>query len=72
MMVNVNAGGTVGPIKRKMNPFQGNFNPETKNGQKMFIECSKGCIEGKHFDLSKDHETDLHQFFTSKESELGG
>ncbi len=69
---NVNAGGAAALVEWKMNPFQGNFNPGTTNGQKRFIECSKGHAEGKCFDLSKDHATNLHQFFIPKESELGG
>ncbi len=60
-MANMNAGGAAAPIEWKMNPFQGNFNPGTTNGQKMFIEWSKGHAEDKHFDLLKDHVTDLYQ-----------
>ncbi len=72
-MAENNAGaGAAATIEWKLNPFQGNFNPGTTKGQKMSIEQSKGHAEGKQFDLLKEHATDLHQFFISKESAYGG
>mmetsp|Transcript_16553 Transcript_16553/g.33761 ORF Transcript_16553/g.33761 Transcript_16553/m.33761 type:complete len:231 (-) Transcript_16553:277-969(-) len=58
-------------IEWKTNPFHGNFNPGTTNGQKMFIERSKEHAEGKRFNLSIEFATDIHQFLISKEGELG-
>ncbi len=55
MALDLNAAGagtdaaTTTPIKWKTNPFHGNFNPGTTNGQKMFIKRSKGHAEGKQF-----------------------
>ncbi len=53
-----------------MNPFHGNFNPGTTNAQKMFIKRSKGHVERKWFDLSKEFSAKIHQF-VSKAREIG-
>ncbi len=70
---NMNAGGALAPaVEWKMNPFQGDFNPGTTNGQKMLLERLKGHLDGKQFDLSKENAAEIHQFFITKESALGG
>ncbi len=68
-----NAGGAAASeIEWKTNPFNGNFNPGTKTGQVIFIEKTKGHPDGKRFDLSKEHSSEIHQFFKTRSASLGG
>ncbi len=65
-------GGAAAPeIEWKTNPFNGNFNPGTKTGQVIFLKKTKGLPDGKRFKLSKEHSTEIHQFFKARAASLG-
>ncbi len=69
------AGTTVGAkapaIKWKTNPFNGDFNPAMKTRQVIFLEKTKGHPNGKQFDLSEEHSTQIHQFFKTRSALFG-
>ena len=47
----------------KTNPFHYNFNLATKTGQQIFLEKTKGLLDGKRFDFFLKNAAGLYQFF---------
>ena len=58
-------------IEWKTDPFQGKFNPGTKTGHQIFLEKTKGLAEKDKHELSKTNSAAIHQFFRSKEGQMG-
>ena len=58
-------------IEWKTDPFQGKFNPGTKNGHQIFLEKTKGLAEKDKLEFSKTNSASIHKFFRSKEGQMG-
>ncbi len=55
----------------KTNPFHGNFNPEMKTGQQIFLKKTKGNADRTRYSITKVNAANLHQFFKSRAATLG-
>ena len=55
----------------KTNSFNGDFNPGTESGRKIFIEKTRGLDESDRLDLTKASSTQIQLYFKAREEHLG-
>ena len=69
---NLTMAAVVPPVEVfKTNPFNGDFNPGTEPGRKIFIEKTRGLDESDRLDLTKASSTQIQLYFKAREEHLG-
>lgn len=69
--VNANANANANdPVQWLTNPLQGNFNPGTDAGRKIFKDKTRGLPEADRLDLSKSNSLAIQRYFKAREEHL--